>query len=151
MLRRQRQSSAKPVARLWVSPTLTDDGYVPGSAARSPYPEYPEYGEYVCTFHSSDYDDMNYIISLKELLRTVQHFNAGAVVWYWNAGCEITEDRFCDPADLGAEGEDGPVEFEGEGAAAFEGEGAPEPERTVFPPASSFPVLTNRPVRKYRG
>jgi hypothetical protein len=87
------------------NPADTEDGYLPGSDIMGPFTG--QDGSWWCWLHSSDYDDPAPSISMSELLRTIQHYNAGQVIWYLEAGCDQGEDNFCNPAFF----------YEGEGAA----------------------------------
>jgi hypothetical protein len=58
----------------------TEDGFTPGS------------GDAGCPPHASDYDPADRLLSLSELLRAVQFFNVGGILWCPMDG---TEDGFC--------------------------------------------------------
>jgi hypothetical protein len=67
-----------------IPPESTEDGYVPRPRAE----------QQACTPHDSDYNPQDWTISLSELLRTVQFYNAGG----YSACPDIdppTEDGFC--------------------------------------------------------
>lgn len=69
-----------------------EDGYHPGVSATAPQD---------CPFHSSDFDERDRIISLSELLRSVQFFRVGA---YWYCPSFETEDSYCPGEAPGVEG-----------------------------------------------
>jgi len=99
----------------------TEDGYVPGAD--------PDARQ--CTPHDSDYAPQNWEISLSELLRLIQFFNAGG----YHLACG-TEDGFAPGTgeDCVSEGEvEGLPEGEGEVEGLPEGEGEGEGEG-VQPP-----------------
>lgn len=59
----------------------TEDGFAPGAT-----------GDTACAPHTTDYNPQDWSISLSELLRAIQFYNAGGFFWCPNAG---TEDGFC--------------------------------------------------------
>ena len=62
-----------------------EDGYAPGPALAE--------GELACPPHSMDYNPQDWSISLDELLRVIQLYNAGAYVPCQNP--DDSEDGFC--------------------------------------------------------
>ena len=62
------------------TPDATEDGYVPGVDELAQE----------CTPHSSDYQILDWKISLSELLRTIQFYNVAGFT-----PCEGGEDGFC--------------------------------------------------------
>ena len=58
-----------------------EDGFAPGLA-----------GDHTCTPHGSDYNPQDWVISLSELLRTIQFYNSGG---YHACPGQNTEDGYC--------------------------------------------------------
>ena len=63
------------------TPTDTEDGYVPGPGAN-----------HTCAPYDTDYNPQDWIITLNELLRAIQFYNARG--YYYCPGA-ATEDGFC--------------------------------------------------------
>jgi len=57
-----------------------EDGFAPGVGLQT------------CTPHASDYQPQNWVISLSELLRTIQFYNTGG---FYACPDQNTEDGFC--------------------------------------------------------
>jgi len=62
-------------------PSSTEDGYAPGPGA-----------DHTCTPYVDDYNPQDWVISLSELLRVIQFYNAGG---YHYCPGQATEDGFC--------------------------------------------------------
>ena len=64
-----------------VPPSSTEDGFAPGYD-----------GDHTCTPYVADYNPQNWIVSLSELLRVIQFYNAAG---YHACPGANTEDGFC--------------------------------------------------------
>jgi len=69
--------------RCAIPPVSTEDGYLAGPGE-----------DQDCCPHTSDYNPQNWRISLSELLRVIQFYNAGGYYWCPDA-VPPTEDGYC--------------------------------------------------------